>query len=98
MEDGSQRTTVKPGQRVYDDEGTELGLIRGLTEEGFRVRLGESVDHLDLETDPGHEFGEGYLKWRCSECGEMGDLEEGYPEECPNCGTPKRNLYAWIED
>ena len=98
MGDDSQRTTVKPGQRVYDDEGTELGLIRGLTEEGFQVRIGDSVEHLDLETDPGHEFGEGYLMWRCDECGEMGDLEGGYPEECPNCGTPKRNIYAWVED
>jgi hypothetical protein len=98
MSSDSNRTTVKPGQPVYDDEGNELGLIHGLTEQGFHVRIDESVDHIDLETDPGHEFGEGYLMWRCSECGEMGQLEDGYPEACPNCGTAKRNLYAWLED
>jgi rubrerythrin len=98
MGDEHQRTTVKPGQVVFDDEGNELGLVRGLTEEGFQIRLGERVGHLDLGTDPGHAFGEGYLMWRCSECGEMGELEGGYPEACPNCGTPKRHLYAWLED
>jgi rubrerythrin len=98
MDEHTSKTTVKPGQRVFDDEGNELGLIRGLTEEGFQVHLGDSVDHLDLEREPGREFGEGYLMWRCSDCGEMGELEDGYPGTCPGCGAPKRDLYAWLED
>jgi rubrerythrin len=36
--------------------------------------------------------------WRCSVCGEMGDLEGGDPETCPNCGTGAEDLYAWLED
>ncbi|MFC6835916.1 DUF7130 family rubredoxin-like protein [Halomarina ordinaria] len=89
---------VKPGQPVFDEEGNELGIIRGLTEEGFQVRTGEAVGHVDLEHDPGQGFGEGYLVWRCAECGEVGDLEDGLPETCPNCGAPKEDLYAWTED
>lgn len=88
---------IKPGQTVYDD-GNALGIIRGFTERGFQVNVDESVDRLDFEVDPGREFGEEYLKWRCAECGEMGDLHDGYPEECPNCEAPKEELYAWIED
>ncbi|MFD1512648.1 DUF7130 family rubredoxin-like protein [Halomarina rubra] len=98
MANDIRHTTVKPGQQVFDEAGNELGIIHGLTERGFQVRIDETVEHIELETDPGHEFGEGYLMWRCSECGEMGRLDGGYPEECPNCGTPKRDIYAWLED
>jgi hypothetical protein len=98
MGDDDQRTTVKPGQPVFDADGDELGVIRGLTEEGFQVNVGESVDHFDVEVDPGRAFGEGYLMWRCAECGEMGDLKDGYPDGCPGCGAPSEELYAWLED
>ncbi len=94
----TDKRVVKPGQTVYDENGAELGVIRGFSEEGFQVRTDESVDHIDFEVDPGQEFGEGYLMWRCAECGEMGDLESGYPESCPNCDAPKEELYAWLED
>lgn len=48
--------------------------------------------------EPGQEFGEGFLMWRCDECGEMGEIEEGLPEECPNCGAEKEKLMYWTED
>jgi len=95
---GDGRPSVKPGQRIYDDEGNELGIVRGFTEEGFQVSVGDTVDRSDHEVDPGQEFGEGYPMWRCSVCGEMGDLEGGDPETCPNCGTGAEDLYAWLED
>jgi len=28
----------------------------------------------------------------------MGELEEGIPETCPNCGAPDEDIYAWLED
>ena len=48
------------------------------------------------EHDPGQEFGEGYIMWRCENCGEMGELDDGLPEECPNCGSDE--VIKWKED
>jgi rubrerythrin len=36
--------------------------------------------------------------WRCEDCGEMGDLDDGIPEECPNCGAPKEHIHMAQED
>ena len=86
---------ASPGQIVYDRAGNELGRIQGFSEHGFEVSI---HDHVSLEHDPGQGFGEGYIMWRCSECGEMGELDEGIPETCPNCGAPEEDIYAWLED
>lgn len=48
------------------------------------------------EETPGQEFGEGYIMWRCNNCGEMGELEDGLPNECPDCGD--ENVTKWRED
>lgn len=89
---------VKPGQKVYDEDGNHLGQIQGFTARGFEVNMHEEVEGFSLEHDPGQGFGEGYLMWRCSECGEMGDLDDGMPEACPDCGASKEALFAWTED
>nr|WP_200862281.1 hypothetical protein [Candidatus Halobonum tyrrellensis] len=87
------------GETVYDDDGNELGTIRGFDDAGFYVTMREGYEALSVEhARTGHEFGEGYLMWRCSECGEMGELDDELPEECPNCGAPKEDLYYWTED
>ncbi|MFB6130891.1 MAG: rubredoxin-like domain-containing protein [Salinigranum sp.] len=87
------------GETVYDDAGRKLGTIRGFDEGGFYVTMREGFESLSVEhARSGHEFGEGYLMWRCTECGEMGDLDDGVPEECPNCGAPREDLYYWTED
>ncbi|MFW5919329.1 MAG: DUF7130 family rubredoxin-like protein, partial [Halanaeroarchaeum sp.] len=52
----------------------------------------------DREEIPGQEFGEGYLMWRCDECGEMDDLEDGMPETCPACGAPREAIEKVLED
>lgn len=41
--------------------------------------------------------GETELMWRCSECGEMGDID-GLPDECPSCSASKSELYYCTED
>jgi rubrerythrin len=92
---------VKPtfGQTVYDDEGNELGRIRGFDEHGFYVTLDEGIPGLSEEhIVAGHEFGQAELMWRCWECGEMDDLDDDLPEACPSCGAPKEDLYYWTED
>lgn len=87
------------GQTVYDDEGEELGRIRGLEKGGFFVSTREGVESMSIEhSRAGHEFGEGELMWRCTNCGEMGEIDEGIPDGCPNCGEPKEALMYWTED
>ncbi|QIO20847.1 hypothetical protein [Haloarcula sp. JP-L23] len=34
------------------------------------------------EDRPGQEFGEGALTWRCEQCGEMGEGDDGRPDRC----------------
>ena len=87
------------GRRVYTESGRELGTVRGVDEDGFYVTTREGIASLSIEHQrAGHEFGEGYLTWRCSDCGEVGDLDGGVPEGCPNCDAPREHLYYWIED
>lgn len=87
------------GQTVFDDEGNRLGQVRGFDRGGFFVTTREGVEALSVEhARSGHEFGEAELMWRCIECGEMGKLDDGLPETCPDCGTEKENLMYWTED
>jgi hypothetical protein len=91
--------TVGLGATVYTEDGRELGTVRGFDEDGFFVTTREGIDALSVEHERvGHEFGEGFLMWRCSECGEMGDLEDGVPDACPSCGAEREALYYWTED
>lgn len=92
--------TVEPGAAVYDEDGAVLGRVSGYTAEGFEVATTKSgsTGGDDAESLPGQEFGEGYLMWRCVECGEMGDLEGGMPESCPACDAPEEAIAAVEED
>ncbi|WP_435334569.1 DUF7130 family rubredoxin-like protein [Haloarchaeobius sp. TZWWS8] len=91
-------TAVDVGQTVCTPDGTELGEIRRFTSDGFEVALHDSVEQADGETNPGQEFGEGYIMWRCEECGEMGELDDEMPEQCPSCGAAKEHLFRAVED
>jgi rubrerythrin len=53
-----------------------------------------SVEHVRA----GHAYGEAELVWRCTECGEVGDLAETLPSTCPNCGVEREALMYWTED
>ncbi|QSX00561.1 DUF7130 family rubredoxin-like protein [Haloterrigena alkaliphila] len=87
------------GQAVYDEDGEKLGTIRGFERSGFFVTTREGAESMSVEhARSGHEFGEAELMWRCMECGEMGEIDEGLPEDCPNCGTERENLMYWTED
>lgn len=89
--------SIDPGELVYDSNGGVLGRITGFTDEGFEVETTD-LDESDGKEVPGKEFGEGYLMWRCTECGEMGELEDGMPESCPVCGAPQEALSGERED
>lgn len=109
--DSNPERKVEQGDPVYYDNGTEVGTVSGFTEDGIevtipaispseeQVRATESAgDRAERGLNPGQGVGEGYLMWRCTECGEMGDLEGGLPERCPNCGAVKRAIYRARED
>ncbi|MBX0297948.1 DUF7130 family rubredoxin-like protein [Haloarcula nitratireducens] len=109
-------TSIEAGLMVYDLDGSELGVITGMTNRGFEVSMQAEIEDVDedgyatlaspaeereqavttneeslhkseQENNPGGEFGEGYIMWRCENCGEMGDLDDGLPTECPACGS-----------
>lgn len=100
----SEDVTVQRNEEIYNDDGALVGIVADATDEGFVVDTvaGATVEHGDAATSdeetPGQAFGEGYIMWRCTECGEMGELDDGLPEECPNCGEPKEALARQRED
>lgn len=90
---------IELGETVYNDDGDALGVINRFSTEGFEVSITDDDDVADeQEHEPGKEFGEGYLVWRCDDCGEVGELEGGFPDECPSCGAPKNALVRKQED
>ncbi len=88
---------VEIGQTVYDEDGTELGNVRGLDEVGFYVKAREGSEKLTVE-QARDVFGKAYVMWRCWECGAMEQIEGQLPDECPDCGAPREELYYWAED
>ena len=89
---------VMAGEPIFDAQGRKLGTVRGFDEDGFYVTTLAGIESLSVEHErSGHDFGEAELMWRCSECGEMGDIER-IPDSCPNCGAPREALYYWTED
>jgi hypothetical protein len=95
----SDAPKVTIGTTVYTEDGHEIGTIRGFDEDGFFVTTRTGLAELSIEHErAGHQLGEAELMWRCSDCGELGDLDDGLPESCPSCGAEKEHLYYWTED
>ena len=96
----SNLSRIDPGETVYNEDGQPLGIITGMTKDGFEVETKAAADPQDADQEelPGHGVGEGYIMWRCADCGEMGELEDGFPPECPNCGADKKMLSEVVED
>lgn len=89
---------VKPGQKVYRRDGKLLGRVEKIMGESCVIERVDEAEGSNEEELPGPNFGEGYIMWRCEECGEMGELDDGFPETCPNCGAPDELISAAIED
>jgi rubrerythrin len=63
------------------------------------VTTRDDIESLSIEhARTGQAFGEGELVWRCTSCGEMGEINEGIPSECPGCGARKEAIMYWTED
>jgi rubrerythrin len=90
---------IEFGKPVFDSDGNRLGKVRGFDEGGFYVTMREGYEAMSVEhVRSDAEFGEAELMWRCMECGEMGRIEDGLPDECPNCGESREALMYWTED
>ena len=95
----AEATSLSFGQSLYDADGRPVGTIRGMEEGGVFVTTREGIESLSVEhARSGHAFGEAELMWRCTNCGEMGQIGTDIPDRCPNCGTEKENLMYWTED
>lgn len=99
-ESNSDDEALAPGEEVYDEDGQIIGQVTGYTADGVEVKTtaNGSTGGDTAETVPGQEFGSGYLMWRCTECGEMGDLDDGIPDSCPACGASEEAIAAIEED
>ena len=98
MEPTESHTTVDVGTPVFDEDGVELGTVRGIVDDGFLVSTREGIEALSVahEHSP-PEVGEAELLWRCDACGEMGDIAD-LPDACPNCGASREQLYYYVDD
>jgi hypothetical protein len=85
------------GETVYDDEGNELGTVRGFDEHGFYVTTDDGIASMSAEHVTTGTAGEAELMWRCWECGEMGAID-AIPDRCPDCGAARESIYYWVED
>ncbi len=96
-QDPVRSASVEPGELVYDSDHRPVGRVSGFTDDGFEI---DEVDHDESEIKevPGQEFGEGFLMWRCIECGEMDELDESLPEACPSCSAPREAISVMQED
>ena len=88
---------VTIGQSVYDDDGNEVGTVRGVDDDGFYVLATDESPQKTLG-EARDITGKDYVMWRCWECGEMGRIEGELPEACPDCAAPREDLYYWAED
>jgi len=91
--------SISLGEKMYNEDGEEVGQVRGYEKGGFFVSTRDGVEQLSIEhVRSGHDFGEAHLMWRCMNCGEMGEIDDGLPENCPNCNVEKEELMWWTED
>ncbi len=96
---GADGADLAFGQTLYTEEGDPVGIIRGLEEGGLFLSLRDGVESLSIaHARSGQAFGEAELMWRCLNCGEMGEIDDGLPARCPNCGIEREALMYWTED
>ena len=79
---------------MYGTDESRLGRVQGLTEYGVEPER-EAMSTLLFEHDPGAKgFGDEYMTWRPSNCGEMGGKLQSMHDIYPNYEYGARVLYA----
>lgn len=95
----SETPAVTVGETVFNMDGEAVGEVRGIEAGGFFVSTRDGVERLSIHhARAGHEFGEAEIMWRCTVCGEMGEISDGLPPRCPNCASGIEELMYWTED
>ncbi|MDZ7687181.1 MAG: hypothetical protein U5J64_00405 [Halobacteriales archaeon] len=89
-------TEIGIGSTMYDEDGDPVGEVRGFDPHGVVVSTDEDVSIGGVVSADPSVVGESDLLWRCSGCGEIGEVED-MPDGCPSCGAPKTDLYYWSE-
>lgn len=89
-------TEIEIGSEVYDENGESIGVVRGFDPLGVVVSADDEVGIDGVVSADPSVVGETDLLWRCSSCGEIGEIDE-MPDGCPSCGAPKTDLYYWSE-
>jgi len=99
VESEAEAMELSFGQTLFTEDGNPVGTVRGMEESGVYVTTREGSPAMSIEhARSGHGVGEAELMWRCTECGEMGRIDDELPEQCPNCATERENLMYWTED
>lgn len=88
---------VAPGKPIYTRTGRLLGHISSITEDGFTVET-DIPDGVGKGERSSQVSGERYLMWKCRECGEMGELKQSIPANCPNCDASREAISEVLED
>ena len=81
------------GQTVCDENGDELGRVRRFEDGGFHMMTAEGVSTLAwAEGKPGERT----PLWRCTDCGELGDVDD-VPRLCLSCGGFASKLLTAVD-
>lgn len=87
------------GQTLYTEDGHAVGTVRGFEDGGVYLTVRDGAESMSVEhARSGHAFGQAELMWRCTNCGEMGEIDGDLPSSCPSCGVPREDLMYWTED
>ena len=99
-DDEIERLNVAFGDTLYTEDGEAVGIVQGINDGRVILSVRSNAEVTDLERHhrSGQGFGEAELMWRCMNCGEMGEIEDGLPSRCTNCGVEKEELMYWTED
>lgn len=99
VREDTEDVDVTPGEPVYNDDGECIGHARSIQDGGFFVTTRDGAARLSIgHARSGHDFGQAELMWRCTNCGKMGTIGGGFPDQCPNCRTERENIMYWTED
>lgn len=81
---------VAIGETIYNEEGEELGTVRGIDDDGFYVLTPADAPEKPL-TEARELMGRDYIMWRCWECGAMDKIEASLPQSAPNAALRGRS-------
>lgn len=79
---------------VVDDAGHFRGIVPEVhwAVDEAKTQSGQPRNRLEVRTVSMH------LTWRCVDCGELMNRNEGLPQKCPHCGAGPDSMALYTED